>query len=86
MDKDKKRWLSKHLIYKVKRPIYGADYPCCTPARSGSYDPLHILDVWLCDSQGNLHPGFNVSAEPMIVKNIGEAVNDWPVNESEMYE
>ena len=82
---DKKRWLSKNLIYRVKRPEYGTDDPCCTPARSGLCDSQHILDVWLCDSRGNLHPGFNVAPVPMIAKNIGEAVNDWPV-EGEVYE
>lgn len=82
---DKKRWLSKNLIYRVKHPAHASDDPCCTPARSGWVDGQHILDVWLCDSRGNLHPGFNGSPVPMIAKNIGQAVNDWPV-EGEVYE
>ena len=87
MDKknDKKRWLSKHLIYKVKRPIYGADYSCCTPMVSALSEEHAVVGVWVCDSQGNLHPGYKVSSLPMIVTNIGEAVNDWPA-ESEVYE
>ena len=78
---DKKRWLSKRLIYQLK----GAESPCCTPARSGWCAPSYITDVWLCDRQGQIHPAFNVSPVAMNVKNIGEAVNDWP-DESDVYE
>lgn len=72
----KNRQLKSNHIYKAKRGhIYDPDnkkYNCYRPAQSGSYG---ILDCWVCDEAGNIHPGYNVSPVPVSQESIGQHVN-----------
>lgn len=70
------RFLRSNFIYKAKRGhIYDEDnkqYNCYRPANSGTYS---ILDCWVCDEAGNVHPGYNVSPVPVCNSNLGKHVN-----------
>lgn len=70
------RYLSSDLIYKAKRPYdpERPQYDCYRPAESGSY---MILDCWVCDKQGRVHPGYNVSPVPVHGRNIGPIVGNY---------
>jgi hypothetical protein len=64
------------LIYKAKRgKLYDPERPrfnCYRPAHNGSY---YVLDCWVCDENGEVHPGYNVSPVPVHWQNIGVPVN-----------
>lgn len=74
--KKKLRLLRTNTIYKAKRGhIYDEDhkqYNCYRPATQGTY---HVLDCWVCDEAGNVHPGYNVSPVPVCQDAIGKIVN-----------
>ena len=73
------RFLSNKVIYKAKRGHVYDDskprYNCYIPANSGRYG---ILDCWVCDRRGNVHPGYNVSPVPVSADNIGQAIAEPP--------
>lgn len=73
----KARFFSSKLIYKAKRGHIHDDskprYDCYIPAESGSYG---IFDCWVCDSKGNIHPGYNVSPVPVSADNLGDVVGE----------
>ncbi|MBF0230975.1 MAG: hypothetical protein HQK63_15510 [Desulfamplus sp.] len=67
------------LIYRAKRGrIYRTDrpkdrrYDCYTPCETGDYC---IVDCWVCDEYGNIHPGFNCSGVPVFTEYLGQVVN-----------
>lgn len=68
-------FLRSSLIYKAKLGhIYDPEnkqYDCFRPANDGRYS---ILDCWVCDENGNVHPGYNVSPVPVSCAVIGRAV------------
>ena len=70
------RNLFSNLIYCAKRGhIYDPDnkkYNCFLPAEDGAYG---ILDCWVYDESGNIHPGYNVSPVPVCQDDIGKRVN-----------
>lgn len=72
------RPMRETLIYKAKRGnIFdpseaGKKYNCYRPALTGSF---YIVDCWVCDEAGNIHPGYNAKPVPVHVDNIGAYVN-----------
>jgi hypothetical protein len=71
------RFLEGH-IYKMSgsRDPYDEDAPqfdCLSPAMDDN-GQFSIVDCWITDSMGNVHPGYNVSPVPVSVDNIGDEV------------
>ena len=67
------------LIYKAKRGhIYRTytkrdrRYDCYRPCETGDYC---IVDCWVCDELGNVHPDFNCSGVPIDTDILGPVVN-----------
>ena len=63
-------------IYKSVNGPYDEDHPqfdCLMPAMDDN-GQFSIVDCWITDSQGNVHPGYNVSPVPVPVSNIGVMV------------
>lgn len=67
------------LIYKAKRGhIYRTDtakdkkYNCYRPCFTGDFG---IVDCWVCDANGSVHPGFNCSGVPIDTDTLGPVVN-----------
>ncbi|MGO9611588.1 MAG: hypothetical protein ACLPX5_00925 [Dissulfurispiraceae bacterium] len=63
-------------VYRAADGPYDESQPqfdCVWPAMddNGQYS---IVDCWITDSHGNIHPGYNVSPVPVVVENIGEMV------------
>lgn len=68
---------AKGVIYKAKRGhIYDSGKPkfnCYAAAHTGNFE---IVDCWVCDQNGNMHPGYNVSPVPVNTSNLGETVGN----------
>lgn len=67
------------LVYKAKRGhIYRTDtakdrrYNCYIPVFTGDYC---IVDCWVTDKDGNIHPGFNCCGVPIDTSILGTVVN-----------
>ena len=64
--RNKTRFMVSRCIYRAKRgKAYDPDnrkYDCYRPAQDGAYD---VLDCWVCDRNGNVHPGYIVSPVPV---------------------
>jgi hypothetical protein len=67
------------LIYKAKRGhVYRTDtskdrrYNCYSPCMSGDFG---IVDCWVCDEFGNVHPEFNCYGVPTNTDVLGSVVN-----------
>jgi len=72
----------KGLIYKAKRGcVYdtntpkGKKYNCYQPCMTGNF---YIVDCWVCDSAGNVHPGYNVSGVPVETSSLGKIIAEGP--------
>lgn len=85
-----KRHLSVTLIYRMEQPYDGDNprYGCCIPAVNGARHNWDVVDVWPCDENGAIHPGFNVSPVPVSASVILEPFrtapgygddDEWPV-------
>jgi hypothetical protein len=72
----RERLLRDNMIYKAKRGhVYDPElkrYNCYRPAHTGVYS---VQDMWVCDEQGRIHPGYNASPVPVIVSDLGDCVN-----------
>ena len=75
-----KRYLSATLIYRMEQPYDGENprYGCCIPAVNGVRSSSHVVDVWPCDENGGIHPGFNVSPVPVSASVILEPIKTAP--------
>jgi hypothetical protein len=67
------------LIYRAKRGhtyrTYTAKdkkYNCYSPCMSGDFG---IVDCWVCDEFGNVHPDFNCYGVPIDTDILGPVVN-----------
>jgi hypothetical protein len=63
-------------IYESVSGPYDEDQPqfdCLMPAMDDN-GQFSIVDCWITDRQGNIHPGYNVSPVPVTVSNIGVMV------------
>jgi len=63
-------------IYRAANGSYDESQPqfdCVWPVMddNGQYS---IVDCWITDSQGNIHPGYDVSPVPVAVSNIGDMI------------
>lgn len=71
---------TEHTIYKAKRgKIYDPEnkqFDCYLPAFAITSPPTYIVDCYVCDAAGNVHPGYNVSPVPVLVSNLGRVVAD----------
>lgn len=85
-----KRYLTVTLIYRMEQPYDGDNprYGCCIPAVNGARHKSHVVDVWPCDENGAIHPGFSVSPVPVSASTIQEPIrtapgygddDDWPL-------
>jgi len=67
-------YVIKGAIYKAKDGAYDPERPeynCYSPADSGDWS---IMDCWVCDKQGNIHPGYNVSPVPVNAESLGRII------------
>lgn len=67
------------VIYRAKDDCYDEDYPafaCYSPVDYA--DGCFIGDCWVCDEQGNICPGYNVSPVPVNVEDLGEVIGKFP--------
>lgn len=75
MDKTEARRTKSNNIYQAKRgKIYDPEqkqFNCYRPVYDGSF---FTLDCWVCDKEGNIHPGYNISPVPVHVDNLGRVV------------
>ena len=67
------------IVYKAKRGhVYDREtlesrkYNCYCPADTGDF---WLVDCWVCDDQGNIHPGYSVSPVPVRTVNLGQAIH-----------
>jgi hypothetical protein len=72
----------KGLIYRFKRgqkTAYSQNrrYNCLSPASDWT-ETILIGDVWVCDRQGNIDPGLNVSPVPVSRDTIGAMIGRMP--------
>jgi hypothetical protein len=74
------RFLSKFLIYKgTDNFVYDEDKPeynCFIPLSSGRY---FGADFWICNEQGEVHPGYNVAGVLVTCSLIGEPIAENPM-------
>lgn len=74
---NERKFFSSKMIYKAKRGhVYDSEkkkYNCYIPASSGSYS---LFDCWVCDEDGNIHPGYNVSPVPVPAEFLGAIVGE----------
>ena len=65
-------------IYKARKGhIYDPakrKYNCYRPAQSGTWN---VFDAWVCDKDGNVHPGYNISPVPVSIDALGAIVNEY---------
>lgn len=69
-------FLSSKLIYEANQ-IYDEDRPefnCYRPVESGKH---LLLDCWVCDERGLLHPDYTGGGVPVRADFIGEPVADY---------
>lgn len=50
---------------------WGWKYDCYMPAITGDYG---IIDCWVCDRHGNIHPGYNTSPVPINTRRLGKVM------------
>ena len=66
----------QNVIYKAKRGhVYDSEsnrFNCYMPVHTGKYQ---VVDCWVCDQSGNIHPGYNCSPVPVFSGNLGVAIN-----------
>jgi hypothetical protein len=67
-------------IYKTEegwRPYDEASpqFDCYSPAHTGEFG---IVDCWVCDKLGNIHPGYGHAPVPVCTKNLGGIVGILP--------
>ena len=63
-------------VYELTTGAYDESNPqfdCLKPAMDDNGRYI-VVDCWVTDSQGNIHPGFTVSPVPVSVSNIGAMV------------
>lgn len=69
------KFVSSKFIYEAVE-LYDLDspeYDCYMPCFSGCFA---IVDCWICDKQGNIHPGYNICGVPVNVDNIGDPIGE----------
>jgi hypothetical protein len=63
------------LIYKAKRGhVYDQEkkqFDCYAPCYTGDFG---LVDCWVCDEEGNIHAGYNVSPVPVSPDVLGKVV------------
>ena len=73
--------IKSNTIYTFKRgqvSAYSSDpkrFNCLIPADNWS-ETICIGDVWICDREGNIDPGVNVSPVPVSRSVIGGAIGN----------
>jgi len=55
----------------LRRESKGWRYDCYMPVSTGN---CCIVDCWVCDKHGNIHPGYSESPVPVCVSNLGKIV------------
>jgi hypothetical protein len=58
------RHFSKYFIYQASEPydLERPEYDCYRPLSSGSYV---LFDCWVCNGQGEVHPGYSAGGVPV---------------------
>jgi hypothetical protein len=86
-----KRYLSVTLIYRMEQPYDGDNprYGCCIPMVNGVRSSSDMVDIWPCDENGVVHPGFDLLGVPVSASAIlepfrtapgyGDDEYEWPV-------
>lgn len=64
------------VIYKAKRGCVHdperPQYNCYSPVEYA--DHCTLGDCWVCDKNGKVHPGYNVSPVPVCVDSLGKII------------
>lgn len=77
LNSDQPPFVSKCLMYKIEDWTYDEDRPefqYLIPTHSGHF---WMVDCWIADEEGNVHPDYNVAGVPVATKNF-VAVADSP--------
>jgi hypothetical protein len=77
LQNDKPPFVSKCVMYKIEGWTYDDDRPefqYLIPMHSGNF---WVVDCWIVDEEGNVHPGYNVAGVPVATSNF-VAVDDSP--------
>ena len=71
------------VIYRAVKGPYDEDYPeydCFCPCEYVTPNCV-IGDCWVCDKNGNVHPGYSNCGVPVCRENLGETVGKMPTQE-----
>jgi len=74
---DEPPFVSKHVMYEIEAWTYDDDRPefqYLVPMHSGNF---WMVDCWIVDEEGNVHPDYNVAGVPVATGNF-VAVSDSP--------
>jgi hypothetical protein len=65
--------VSSRLIYQAYSPHDESrpEFDCYNPVYTGLW---WVVDCWVCNSKGEIHPGHNVAAVPVGVSGLGDPV------------
>ena len=77
LNNDEMPFVSKHLMYEIEGCVYDEnepEYMFFVPCDSGRF---WMVDCWIVNEDGSLHPGYNVAGVPIATKNL-IAVDDSP--------
>jgi hypothetical protein len=78
LNDDEPPFVSKCLMYEIEGCIHddgNPEFAYYVPCESGSY---WMVDCWIVDEEGNVHPGYNVAGVPVATKNF-VAIGDSPM-------
>ena len=77
LQEDEPPFVSKHVMYEVEGSVYDEERPefaFYIPCDSGNF---WMVDCWIVDEEGNVHPDYEVAGVPVVTKNF-VAVSDSP--------
>lgn len=70
-------FISKYVMYEIEGSVYDEEWPefaFYIPCDSGNF---WMVDCWIVDEEGNVHPGYDVAGVPVQTKNF-VAISDSP--------
>lgn len=71
-----KKRFTKGSIYTLEDGPYDDNnkkYDCVMPVYDDNGE-FYVVDCWITDKKGNVHPGYNVSPVPILVEDFGKKI------------